>query len=81
MARIDVPIRATNCNHLACFDAKVWFMINEQTPAFTCPICSKVIKFDDLIVDQYAFPASYYPSSKEPRPLTIPAATADTSKM
>ncbi|SGY96952.1 BQ5605_C035g11371 [Microbotryum silenes-dioicae] len=53
MARISLPIRSSVCNHIACFDAKVFFMINEQTPSWTCPICSKELRVEDLFVDGY----------------------------
>ncbi|SCV68046.1 BQ2448_167 [Microbotryum intermedium] len=53
MVRIALPIRSTVCNHIACFDAKVFFMINEQTPSWTCPICSKELRVEDLFVDGY----------------------------
>ncbi|GAA6044234.1 hypothetical protein JCM8097_005284, partial [Rhodosporidiobolus ruineniae] len=52
-SRIDTPIRSVHCNHIACFDAATWFEMNEQTPQWGCPICSKVLKVDDMIVDGY----------------------------
>ncbi|KAK4701957.1 hypothetical protein P7C70_g4262, partial [Phenoliferia sp. Uapishka_3] len=52
-SRIKTPIRATSCEHIGCFDAEVFFMMNEQTPAWKCPICSKVLKVDDITVDGY----------------------------
>jgi len=49
--RIDVPIRSAHCEHIACFDAMTWFEVNEQTPQWQCPICSKTLKVDDMVVD------------------------------
>ncbi|GAA5857975.1 hypothetical protein JCM9279_005132 [Rhodotorula babjevae] len=51
--RIDIPIRSAHCEHIACFDATTWFEVNEQTPQWQCPICSKTLKVDDIVVDGY----------------------------
>lgn len=51
LARIKTPVRSVQCTHVACFDAEMWFTLNEQTPTWTCPICSKVLKPGDLILD------------------------------
>ncbi|GAA5893200.1 hypothetical protein JCM6882_003911 [Rhodosporidiobolus microsporus] len=52
-ARMDVPIRSVHCGHISCFDAETWFEINEQTPTWACPICSRTLKVEDMIVDGY----------------------------
>ncbi|GAA5910532.1 uncharacterized protein JCM6883_003203 [Sporobolomyces salmoneus] len=52
-ARIGIPIRSKSCNHISCFDAETWFEMNEQTPTWGCPICSKTLKFEDMVVDGY----------------------------
>ncbi|KAK4693669.1 hypothetical protein P7C70_g8883, partial [Phenoliferia sp. Uapishka_3] len=52
-SRIKTPIRSSRCEHIGCFDAEVFFMMNEQTPAWACPICSKVLNVDDITVDGY----------------------------
>ncbi|GAA5828078.1 hypothetical protein JCM11251_005720 [Rhodosporidiobolus azoricus] len=52
-ARIDTPIRSVHCGHISCFDAETWFEVNEQTPTWGCPICSRVLKVEDMIVDGY----------------------------
>ncbi|GAA5917532.1 hypothetical protein JCM8208_001582 [Rhodotorula glutinis] len=51
--RIEIPIRSAHCEHIACFDATTWFEVNEQTPQWQCPICSKTLKVDDIVVDGY----------------------------
>ncbi|GAA5931720.1 hypothetical protein JCM1841_003400 [Sporobolomyces salmonicolor] len=51
--RIAVPIRSSLCNHVSCFDAETWFEMNEQTPTWQCPICSKTLKVEDIVVDGY----------------------------
>ncbi|KAK4052244.1 E3 SUMO-protein ligase pli1 [Microbotryomycetes sp. JL221] len=53
LARIKVPVRSINCSHVACFDAQMWFSMNEQTPTWTCPICSKVLRVEDLVYDEF----------------------------
>lgn len=50
-SRIGTPIRSRLCNHISCFDAETWFEMNEQTPTWGCPICSKTLKFEDMVVD------------------------------
>ncbi|GAA5876930.1 hypothetical protein JCM3774_000542 [Rhodotorula dairenensis] len=52
-ARIETPIRSVHCQHIACFDAVTWFEMNEQTPQWMCPICSKTLKVEDMLVDGY----------------------------
>ncbi|GAA6021539.1 hypothetical protein JCM11491_006479 [Sporobolomyces phaffii] len=52
-ARIGTPVRSRMCNHISCFDAETWFEMNEQTPTWNCPICSKTLKFEDMVVDGY----------------------------
>ncbi|GAA5947804.1 hypothetical protein JCM3775_005240 [Rhodotorula graminis] len=51
--RIEIPIRSAHCEHIACFDATTWFEVNEQTPQWQCPICSKTLKVEDIVVDGY----------------------------
>lgn len=63
LARIKTPIRSASCTHISCFDAEVYFMINEQTPTWTCPICSKVLRVEDLIYDGCALLALFRSSS------------------
>ena len=51
--RIDVPCRSTVCNHNQCFDAGSFLQLQEQAPTWTCPVCNKIVTFDNLNVDQY----------------------------
>lgn len=51
--RIKTPVRSVSCNHLSCFDAQVFFMMNEQTPTWKCPICSNVLRPEDVTVDGF----------------------------
>ncbi|KAI9499223.1 hypothetical protein BDB00DRAFT_223791 [Zychaea mexicana] len=53
-SRIQTPIRASSCSHAQCFDAYTFLKMNEQTPTWSCPSCSRPIaSFDDLFVDGY----------------------------
>ncbi|KAG1561301.1 hypothetical protein G6F49_001936 [Rhizopus delemar] len=52
--RIVTPIRSIHCNHLQCFDANTFLVMNEQTPTWSCPVCYKKIdSCDDLVLDGY----------------------------
>ncbi|KAF9929783.1 SUMO ligase siz1 [Linnemannia zychae] len=52
--RITVPIRSSYCQHLQCFDAYTFFNLNEQTPTWTCPVCSRVMhSWEEIVVDGY----------------------------
>ncbi|KTW29006.1 uncharacterized protein T551_02280 [Pneumocystis jirovecii RU7] len=52
--RIELPCRSLYCNHLQCFDAYSFLVLNEQTPTWQCPICNKLIyKLEDLAIDSY----------------------------
>ncbi|KAG5518037.1 hypothetical protein PMAC_003223 [Pneumocystis sp. 'macacae'] len=52
--RIELPCRSLYCNHLQCFDAYSFLVLNEQTPTWQCPICNKLIqKLEDLAIDNY----------------------------
>ena len=56
LARLKVPIRSVLCNHVSCFDASTFLMMNEQTPTWKCPICSNVLRYEDLTVDGSVLP-------------------------
>ena len=51
--RIDVPCRSTVCTHNQCFDALSFLQLQEQAPTWTCPVCSKVVNFEALEVDEF----------------------------
>ncbi|ORY86098.1 PINIT domain-domain-containing protein [Protomyces lactucae-debilis] len=52
--RITLPCRSLNCRHNQCFDCEVFFMSNEQTPTWTCPICTIPIPNEhSIVVDGY----------------------------
>lgn len=51
--RMNVPCRATTCNHLQCFDASVYLEMNERRATWTCPVCDKPALYDNLVIDGY----------------------------
>lgn len=52
--RINLPCRSRLCQHVQCFDAYTFFHMNEQTPTWTCPVCTNVINsWEDLVIDGY----------------------------
>ncbi|KAI8065178.1 PINIT domain-containing protein [Gongronella butleri] len=51
--RIETPGRARQCAHLQCFDVTTFLLMNEQTPTWNCPICSRIMTWDDLVIDEY----------------------------
>uniref|UniRef100_X2B9U9 Protein inhibitor of activated STAT n=1 Tax=Capitella teleta TaxID=283909 RepID=X2B9U9_CAPTE len=49
--RMTIPSRASTCNHLQCFDAPMFLLMNEKKPTWTCPVCDKPALFYNLIID------------------------------
>merc|ERR1711892_775091 len=51
--RMSTPCRPTTCDHLQCFDASLFLMMNEKKPTWICPVCDSTAKYDDIMVDGY----------------------------
>ncbi|MCO5599883.1 hypothetical protein L7F22_053990 [Adiantum nelumboides] len=51
--RLKTPCRSSVCTHIQCFDAFSFYSINEQTPSWQCPICSRTIDPMQIFVDGY----------------------------
>ncbi|KAI8847996.1 hypothetical protein BC829DRAFT_227070 [Chytridium lagenaria] len=51
--RIQVPSRASTCQHIQCFDLLTYLTLNERIPTWVCPICSKSALYENLIVDGF----------------------------
>ncbi|VUZ51866.1 unnamed protein product [Hymenolepis diminuta] len=49
--RINLPVRGKRCQHIQCYDADTYFIINERKPAWKCPVCDLLAPFDELFVD------------------------------
>lgn len=51
--RITMPVRSMYCDHIECFDALSFLMLQQQATTWTCPICNKALKYAALAVDEY----------------------------
>lgn len=52
--RMKYPAKSINCaNHLACFDANSFIVMNENQQSWVCPICRNSCSYDDLRIDSY----------------------------
>ena len=49
--RMQVPIRTATCDHLQCFDAITFLMMNERKPTWMCPVCDRPADYFKLIID------------------------------
>lgn len=51
--RMATPVRSVKCQHLQCFDANAFIMMNENKQTWTCPICTQPILYEDLQIHSY----------------------------
>lgn len=51
--RMTWPCRSSTCDHLQCFDASLYLMMNERKPKWLCPVCNKQAFFDNLLLDGF----------------------------
>jgi len=51
--RMSSPCRPTTCDHLQCFDASLFLMMNERKPTWQCPVCDSPALYENLMVDGY----------------------------
>ena len=51
--RMKIPARASTCDHLQCFDAQLYLMMNEKKPKWVCPVCSKTAEPMSLQIDGF----------------------------
>lgn len=51
--RINVPIRSRECSHIDCFDAETFLMLQKQAETWKCPVCNKIISWENLAVDDF----------------------------
>jgi hypothetical protein len=54
---ISTPVRGIECEHLECYDADSYIDVNIKTrnveKRWRCPVCSKLARPEDLIVDEF----------------------------
>merc|ERR1712218_754421 len=48
--RMSFPCRASTCDHLQCFDAQLYLMMNEKKPKWVCPVCNKAAYYENLLI-------------------------------
>ena len=51
--RMKIPARASTCDHLQCFDAQLYLMMNEKKPKWDCPVCNKTAEPISLQIDGF----------------------------
>lgn len=51
--RMKVPAKSINCDHLQCFDASIFILMNEKKPTWMCPTCNKACLYDDIQIESY----------------------------
>lgn len=51
--RIKIPVKSVNCNHLQCYDAHSFILMNEKKPNWLCPICYRSCFYDELEIQSY----------------------------
>ena len=51
--RMSSPCRPSTCDHLQCFDASLFLMMNEKKPTWQCPVCYQAALYQDLYIDGY----------------------------
>jgi len=51
--RMNLPCRASTCQHLQCFDANLFLQMNEKKPTWACPVCDKETLFENIALDGY----------------------------
>ncbi|XP_065217637.1 E3 SUMO-protein ligase PIAS1-like [Planococcus citri] len=50
---MSLPVRATTCNHLQCFDGSLYIKMNDVKSTWQCPVCNQPCYYDDLFIDGY----------------------------
>lgn len=51
--RMKLPVKSINCDHLQCFDASTFILMNENKPKWLCPTCNKSCLYDDILIESY----------------------------
>lgn len=51
--RMKLPAKGKKCEHLQCFDAMYFLQMNEKKQTWSCPICRKQVKFEDIEIDEF----------------------------
>lgn len=51
--KMKIPAKSVNCDHLQCFDASIFILMNEKKPTWMCPTCNKSCLYDDIQIESY----------------------------
>jgi hypothetical protein len=61
LCEIETPVRGIDCEHIQCYDADAYVDVNIRTrnveKRWICPVCSKIVRPEDLIVDEFVHDA------------------------
>ncbi|KAE9524257.1 hypothetical protein AGLY_015296 [Aphis glycines] len=63
--RMKIPVKSINCNHLQCFDASTFILMNEKKPTWVCPTCNNPCLYDDLQIQNYFLEVISSPTLKD----------------
>jgi hypothetical protein len=54
---LSTPVRGIECEHLDCYDADSYVDVNIKTrnveKRWRCPVCSKLVRPEDLVIDEF----------------------------
>jgi len=50
---ISTPVQSINCQHIECFDAAAFFLMNHKKPTWKCPICGVRCMLEQLRLQAY----------------------------
>jgi len=50
---MTIPAKSINCDHLQCFDASIFILMNEKNPTWMCPTCNKSCFYEDIQIESY----------------------------
>ncbi|KAL4104149.1 hypothetical protein QTP88_019462 [Uroleucon formosanum] len=53
--KIKIPAKSIHCDHIQCFDAETFILLNKKNPKWMCPICNKSCLYDDIQILNYFF--------------------------
>jgi len=62
--KMQMPAKSIYCDHLQCFDASTFILMNEKKPTWMCPTCSKPCLYDDIQIENYFLEVVQSPTLK-----------------
>ncbi|XP_022169994.1 E3 SUMO-protein ligase PIAS2-like [Myzus persicae] len=51
--KMKLPAKSIHCNHLQCFDAATFILMNEKNPKWICPTCHESCLYDEIRIEGY----------------------------